>query len=411
MAAPHVAGAAALLAQRHADWTVAQIKSALIQTGADVVDEDDTVLGPPFQGGGTVALGRADRPLLFAGPSSISFGLLGRGERRTGSLALEDAGGGDGVWEMLNVVRGAPKGARLALPATVTVPGSLDYEVVVSATAAQGDLSGYVELRRNADVRRIPYWGRVAAPALAQHAPVRAIPRVGIHKATTAGRPVRVSRYRYPEDPRGIGVTTVLRGPELVYLVGIGKGIANFGVVVTQRARGSQVEPRVVAGLNENRLTGYAGLPVNHNPYMDDFREPVLAAGALSPAPGEYAIVFDSATVAGAGRFTFRFWVNDVTPPTLRLRSRTVPSGAPVLVAANDAGSGLYEASINASVDGDRVSASFRKGVISIPTRGLARGTHRLHLSVSDIQETKNTENVARILPNTRTLAVTFRVR
>ena len=411
MAAPHVAGAAALLAQRHADWTVAQIKSALIQTGSDVVDEDDTILGPPFQGGGTVALGRADRPLLFAGPSSISFGLLGRGERRTGSLALEDAGGGDGVWEMLNVVRGAPKGARLALPATVTVPGSLDYEVVVSPTAAQGELSGYVELRRNADVRRIPYWGRVAAPALAQHAPVRAIPRVGIHKATTAGRPVRVSRYRYPEDPRGIGVTTVLRGPELVYLVGIGKGIANFGVVVTQRAPGSQVEPRVVAGLNENRLTGYAGLPVNHNPYMDDFREPVLAAGALSPAPGEYAIVFDSATVAGAGRFMFRFWVNDVTPPTVRLRSRTVPSGAPVLVAASDAGSGLYRASINASVDGDRVSASFRKGVISIPTRGLARGTHRLHLSVSDIQETKNTENVARILPNTRTLAVTFRVR
>jgi hypothetical protein len=206
-------------------------------------------------------------------------------------------------------------------------------------------------------------------------------------------------------------VTTVLRGPELVYLVGVGKGIANFGVVVTQRAPGSQVEPRVVAGLNENRLTGYAGLPVNHNPYMDDFREPVLAAGALSPAPGEYAIVFDSATVAGAGRFMFRFWVNDVTPPTLRLRSRTVPSGAPVLVAASDAGSGLYRASINASVDGDRVSASFRKGVISIPTRGLARGTHRLHLSVSDIQETKNTENVARILPNTRTLAVTFRVR
>ena len=33
MASPHVAGAAALLVQRHPSWTVAQIKSALVQTG------------------------------------------------------------------------------------------------------------------------------------------------------------------------------------------------------------------------------------------------------------------------------------------------------------------------------------------------------------------------------------------
>ena len=37
MAAPHVAGAAALLHQRHPSWTVAQIKSALVQTGQPVL--------------------------------------------------------------------------------------------------------------------------------------------------------------------------------------------------------------------------------------------------------------------------------------------------------------------------------------------------------------------------------------
>ena len=36
MAAPHVAGAAALLLQRHPDWTVAQVKSALVLTGKPV---------------------------------------------------------------------------------------------------------------------------------------------------------------------------------------------------------------------------------------------------------------------------------------------------------------------------------------------------------------------------------------
>ena len=36
MAAPHTAGAAALLLQRHPAWTVAQIKSALMLTGNPV---------------------------------------------------------------------------------------------------------------------------------------------------------------------------------------------------------------------------------------------------------------------------------------------------------------------------------------------------------------------------------------
>ena len=71
---------------------------------------------------------------------------------------------------------------------------------------------------------------------------------------------------------------------------------------------------------------------------MDGFHEPVLAAGALSPLPGEYAVVFDSAARAGAGAFTFRYWVDDVKPPVLRLRTPSVVAGKPVLVSATDAG-------------------------------------------------------------------------
>ncbi len=70
MASPHVAGAAALLRQRHPAWTVAQLKSALVQSGVDSVRSGTRVAGPPFQGGGVVALARADQPLLFATPSS-----------------------------------------------------------------------------------------------------------------------------------------------------------------------------------------------------------------------------------------------------------------------------------------------------------------------------------------------------
>ena len=80
-------------------------------------------------------------------------------------------------------------------------------------------------------------------------------------------------------------------------------------------------------------------------------------------------------------------------------------------VAAIDKGSGIYADSIAATVDGTVARASYRNGVVSISTRDLAPGSHRLRLRVSDVQESKNTENVARILPNTRWLTSTFRVR
>ncbi len=182
--------------------------------------------------------------------------------------------------------------------------------------------------------------------------------------------------------------------------------------MIIHRGRGSRVEPRVVAGLDENRLTGYAGLPINHNPYMDEFREPTLAAGALSPIPGEYAVVFDSAARAGAGSFRFRYWVNDVTPPTLRLRTRSVARKQPVRIEASDAGAGVYprvDRRPRRRLAPARVT--YRDGVIRVPTFRFASGTHRLSVRVSDYQESKNTENVARILPNTRTLTSTFRVR
>ena len=47
-------------------------------------------------------------------------------------------------------------------------------------------------------------------------------------------------------------------------------------------------------GGDERRLTGYAALPFNLNPYLRTFGDTVLAAGAILPAAGTYDIVFDS---------------------------------------------------------------------------------------------------------------------
>ncbi|MGI5486990.1 S8 family serine peptidase [Microtetraspora malaysiensis] len=70
MATPHVAGAAAILAQEHPDWTAARLKSQLISTAK-------TTAGTPVhaQGAGRVDLGRAARQVV-SGPGVIDFGLM-----------------------------------------------------------------------------------------------------------------------------------------------------------------------------------------------------------------------------------------------------------------------------------------------------------------------------------------------
>ena len=411
MAAPHVAGAVALLEQRHPDWTVAQIKSALVQTGTDVVEERSGILAPQFQGGGMVSLTRADQPLLFATPTAVSFGLIPRGSTVRGSIRLDDAGGGAGTWQVTELRPLSSTGAgNLVLPASVEVPGELSFTLVTSRSAKQGEVSGFAVLRRGADERRIPFWGRVSVPALGRHRTV-ALARPGLVRGTTEGRPALVARYRYPENPSGLGLNTRLLGPELVFQLRLTRRVANFGVVITERAAGSRVEPRVVRNLDESQLTGYAALPVDHNPYLPTFREPILAAGALSPAPGRYAVVFDSPAKTSAGAFMFRYWVNDVTPPTVRIRARSVTRGAPFIMSVTDAGSGVYPDSLLVSLDGNKVDATLHRGIVRVSSARLTPGRHELRVRISDYQEAKNTENVARILPNTRTLSTTVTVR
>jgi hypothetical protein len=167
----------------------------------------------------------------------------------------------------------------------------------------------------------------------------------------------------------------------------------------------------VVAGGDENRLAGYAALPVNGNPYLVRFGEPTPVAGALKPAAGSYDVVFDSATTAGAGTFSFRYWVEDTTPPTTRLASRIVRKGTALRVRVGDAGSGVDPSSVVVRIDGRARARAVRGGVDRIATGTLRRGNHTLRVQVSDYQETRNTENVARILPNTRVHQATITVR
>ncbi len=411
MATPQISGAAALLLERHPSWSVAELKAALIGSGTTVLVDGKPA--PPTRGGGGLANpARADTPLVLASPASVSFGFLHPDTTIALPVELTDAGGGAGDWAVSVESIVAPAGARLVVEPTVTVPGAIDLTAIVGPGAAEGDVSGFVRLTRGTDARRIPFWFRVTRPALATStAAVLRVP--GSHVGDTRGLPARVSRYRYPSVPVGGAVTAVLRGPEQPFRVTLTKPAANFGVVIVHRNKGVLVEPRVVADGDENRLTGYPALPLNLNPYLAQFEEPVLAAGAIRPLAGTYDVVFDSPSPADAGSYSFRFWINDTRPPSVALLRPHVTRGMPLTIRARDAGAGVDPATVKVTIDGDQQSATLGPGtetsrLFAIPTKHLRSGSHRLRFQISDYQESRNMENVPPILPNTRVLTTTI---
>ena len=383
MATPHVAGAAALLLERHPIWTVPELKSALVQTGDPVHTATGAEALTTREGGGFVDLARADIPLLFAAPTSVSFGELPTGGSRSASVVLTDAGGGAGDWAA--TVAPQQGDGQVAVTGPVTVPGTLSLTATAGATS--GDSTGFVVLTRGTDVRRIPYWFTVSAPALGGE-PATTLTATGTYSATTAGGASLVSGYRYPT-----GGDVRYPGPERVFRFTVRGHPANFGVAVLS----GHAVPHVVLGADENHLAGYPGLPVDLNPYRAHYGQRRQIAGAVLPAAGPYSIVFDTRTAAAAGPFVFRFWVDDRTPPTLRLLSRR---GA-IVVSASDAGAGVDPDSIAATLDGHPVTARYDGSTIRLAA---APGRHRLVLAVSDYQEAKNMEDVPPILPNTATL-------
>jgi subtilisin family serine protease len=400
MSAPHVAGATAVLQQRHPNWSPAQIKSALMTTGAPVFVRGE--VSPLREGGGRIDLPRADQPLLFTAPTALSFGLRRPRTAVSRTLRLSDAGGGAGTWGVSLV----NAGAIVSAPSRTTVPGSLQVRVATGKVREQ-DVSGFVVLTRGSDTRRVPFWFRVERPQLQRERHI-SLAHPGTYAGDTSRGVARVTTYRYPELPPGHQPFPVrLPGREVVYRVRIRKRFSNFGIAVVSRGLGVAVEPRIVRSADENRLAGLTALPYDANPYRASQGSHRPIAAVLRPAPGIYSIVFDTPARGRPGRFSFRLWEGDTTPPTVRvLRIRA----GSVEVRVTDGGSGVDPSSLVAHVDGQERRISYVSGVARVSLDGLARGNHTLVFSAADYQEAKNNENVRGILPNTRKLQRGFTI-
>ncbi len=139
--APHVAGLAALLTQRHPTWTPQQMKSALMSTAgpafADTsLTQEASVL---VQGAGMPQLATADKPLIFTDPQSLSFGYLvagGGASSKAIPVTVSDGGDGAGTWTTEVRPQVASAGAFVeAAPVTIGPGGSAVVQIVARVAA------------------------------------------------------------------------------------------------------------------------------------------------------------------------------------------------------------------------------------------------------------------------------------
>ena len=436
MSAPHVAGAAALLRQRHRNWNVRQLKSALMSTagpawGNTGRTQEASALA---EGAGLVNVLAADDPKLFTEPGSLSFGDLQAGASAVSKqllLTLRDAGDGAGTWTVELRPQSAGAGVAIDVPPAVAIaPGgvaSIPVTVRADANAPGSDNVGYLILRRGAVARRVPYAAFVMRPGLAA-APARAIRR--IESGTTRGRRSLAQAYRFPTAPFGhppdYGVAAPMRedGGERVYEFRLSRRVMNFGVAVVTESAGSLIHPFLLGAKDENAVQGYVGTPVNINGLTFGYRLPVGAAGAQFALPGRYYVSVDSGRNeftgrSQAGTWRLRSWVNDLRRPSIRVLTTRVAAGRPTIaLQILDRGSG---------VDPFSLALAYRRVLVGAvaydPFTGVAlfplpaeappvrAGRPQFAFIASDYQEAKNANTYGGdVMPNTRVSTRRLRV-
>jgi hypothetical protein len=180
------------------------------------------------------------------------------------------------------------------------------------------------------------------------------------------------------------------------------------------RVLSGAVAPQILLARNENRLAGETALGLVENPYLDRYGDRAPVSGMLLPDAGRYYISVETRPGHRPGPYRLRTWVNDATPPTVTIRSRVLFGTKPELhLVIRDSQSGFDPGSLSVRIDGGPAGRVHVSGAnVAVELGRLARGHHRVRVSVADYQELKNSENAdADPLPNTRVVAAGFTVR
>ena len=162
---PLVAGAAALVKQKHPGFSAAQVKSAVVNTASTAVTHDSAgdSVDVRWLGGGLLATDAAVAATVTSEPATVSFGSIPSGAvlPMTRTFTLRNAGTAS-VNLTLGLTRpAASTGASITVapPSATLAPGaSLIAAATLSGTApAAGAYSGVITVQGGPNALRIPY--------------------------------------------------------------------------------------------------------------------------------------------------------------------------------------------------------------------------------------------------------------
>lgn len=167
---PIVAGAAALIRQLHPNWTVADVKSALVHSSQSIV----TVNGSPAKvfesGAGRLDMEAASATTATADPVSINFGIFHSAEElrdgRFRSVRIRNASAAPRTFSLTVEQRETVPSLQLSVfPPALNLQAGQAQEVLILATggpaASIGSFEGRIIAEDTSSGRRIsiPYWG------------------------------------------------------------------------------------------------------------------------------------------------------------------------------------------------------------------------------------------------------------
>ncbi|HSW49387.1 MAG TPA: S8 family serine peptidase, partial [Bryobacteraceae bacterium] len=300
-ATPMVAGAAALVVQRHPEFAAADVRSALVNTASQdvTIDQDELPVGIQRRGAGKLDAGAAVNALVASDPATLSFGVLS-----TGSLPLTrqlQITNREAAPVVLSVTVSNP-GAGTA--ATVTVDqNSLPVAPGATATLAvsltgslpsPGSYSGTVTLQATGVLLRIPYLFLVGSGVVSN-----LIPLTGSSFDGTVGQGISEGIFSFRViDAYGVPVSgspvtwTTRAGLRLLAAESV---TDKFGIAAAQPVLGlipGNYSATASAGGRTLTFSGYA----RSAPLIS--QGGVVNAASFEPgspvAPGSYAAIFGS---------------------------------------------------------------------------------------------------------------------
>ncbi|WP_147534980.1 S8 family serine peptidase [Bacillus marasmi] len=163
MAAPHVAGACALIKQAHPDWTPEQIKAVLMNTAKPIKNQSGKIHQTFEQGAGRIQIPEAIKTESIVAPGSLQFGKFNTKDihhKHQESITVKNSSN-----HHQNYYFNVPKriaGIEWNLPLSFQLKPNEEKQIDISMTVDPKHFSnkiydGYLELRAESNTIRIPY--------------------------------------------------------------------------------------------------------------------------------------------------------------------------------------------------------------------------------------------------------------